>query len=95
MMLGSTANYVLHHAQCPVVIVHGRQTAPPRRVVVGGDAPSHEAVGRGEAVEEVDGDVGRGLLQGLGGVESGGAGPDDRDAKGVEGDGHAAVTGVR
>ena len=37
MMLGSTANYVLHHAQCPVVIVHGRQTAPPRRVVVGVD----------------------------------------------------------
>lgn len=37
MMLGSTANYVLHHAERPVVVVRGDRTAPPRRVVVGVD----------------------------------------------------------
>ena len=37
MMLGSTANYVLHHADQPVVIVHGDATRAPRRVVVGVD----------------------------------------------------------
>jgi nucleotide-binding universal stress UspA family protein len=38
MMLGSTANYVLHHTQRPVVIVRGEHVDPPRRVVVGVDA---------------------------------------------------------
>lgn len=37
MMLGSTANYVLHHASQPVVVVHGAEPTPPRTVVVGID----------------------------------------------------------
>ena len=43
MMLGSTANYVLHHTTRPVVVVRGRimeegtQVTPPRFVVVGVD----------------------------------------------------------
>lgn len=37
MMLGSTANYVLHHTERPVVIVRGERAAPPKRVVVGVD----------------------------------------------------------
>jgi nucleotide-binding universal stress UspA family protein len=35
LMLGSTANYVLHHAAQPVIVLHGDPIAPPRRVVVG------------------------------------------------------------
>jgi nucleotide-binding universal stress UspA family protein len=38
LMLGSTANYVLHHARCPVVVARGRSDEPVRRVVVGVDA---------------------------------------------------------
>lgn len=37
MMLGSTANYVLHHTERPVVIIRGEHEAPPRRIVVGVD----------------------------------------------------------
>jgi nucleotide-binding universal stress UspA family protein len=37
MMLGSTANYVLHHTRRPVVIVRGDHAGMPRRVVVGVD----------------------------------------------------------
>jgi nucleotide-binding universal stress UspA family protein len=37
MMLGSTANYVLHNAPQPVVVVHGDASRAPRRVVVGVD----------------------------------------------------------
>jgi nucleotide-binding universal stress UspA family protein len=37
MMLGSTANYVLHHADRPVVVTHGDRTDLPRRIVVGVD----------------------------------------------------------
>jgi nucleotide-binding universal stress UspA family protein len=37
MMLGSTANYVLHHTERPVVIVRGDHAGTPRRVVVGVD----------------------------------------------------------
>jgi len=51
LMLGSTANYVLHHARCPVVVVRGRADRPVRRVVVGidathpgGDATENESV---------------------------------------------------
>jgi nucleotide-binding universal stress UspA family protein len=50
MMLGSTANYVLHHAQRPVVVVRGDWDGPPRRVVVGvddhdiGDGVDNESV---------------------------------------------------
>jgi nucleotide-binding universal stress UspA family protein len=48
LMLGSTANYVLHHTRRPVVVVRGERTpphaAPPRTVVVGVDA--HELDGR-------------------------------------------------
>jgi len=37
-MLGSTANYVVHHATTPVVVVRGDEpVSPPRRVVVGVD----------------------------------------------------------
>jgi len=45
LMLGSTANYVLHHARCPVVVVRGTADRPVRRVVVGIDAhhPGGEA----------------------------------------------------
>jgi nucleotide-binding universal stress UspA family protein len=37
MMLGSTANYVLHHTERPVVVVRGDHGDVPRRVVVGVD----------------------------------------------------------
>lgn len=37
MMLGSTANYVLHHTERPVVVIRGERAAPPKRVVVGVD----------------------------------------------------------
>ncbi|MEZ5295205.1 MAG: universal stress protein [Ilumatobacteraceae bacterium] len=37
MMLGSTANYVLHHSERPVVVIRGDHVAPPERVVVGVD----------------------------------------------------------
>ncbi len=37
MMLGSTANYVLHHTSRPVVVVRGDHVGPPERVVVGVD----------------------------------------------------------
>lgn len=36
-LLGSTANYVLHHTTKPVVIVRGERADPPRHVVVGVD----------------------------------------------------------
>jgi nucleotide-binding universal stress UspA family protein len=36
MMLGSTANYVLHHTERPVVVIRG-EPAPPRWLVVGVD----------------------------------------------------------
>lgn len=37
MMLGSTANYVLHHSERPVVVIRGDHVAPPETVVVGVD----------------------------------------------------------
>ena len=37
MMLGSTANYVIHHTDLPVVVVRGDHQRPARRVVVGVD----------------------------------------------------------
>lgn len=37
LMLGSTANYVVHHSQQPVVVVRGERHEPPRHVVVGVD----------------------------------------------------------
>lgn len=37
MMLGSTANYVVHHTERPVVIVRAENEAPPKHVVVGVD----------------------------------------------------------
>jgi nucleotide-binding universal stress UspA family protein len=37
MMLGSTANYVLHHTQRPVVVVRGDHLTPPKRIIVGVD----------------------------------------------------------
>lgn len=37
MMLGSTANYVLHHTARPIVVIRGEFATPPKRVVVGVD----------------------------------------------------------
>ncbi len=37
LMLGSTANYVVHHAEQPVVVVRGERLGAPRHVVVGVD----------------------------------------------------------
>lgn len=38
LMLGSTANYVLHHTERPVIVVRGDEpTAPPQTIVVGVD----------------------------------------------------------
>lgn len=37
MMLGSTANYVVHHSEIPVVVIRGDHIGPPERVVVGVD----------------------------------------------------------
>lgn len=48
LMLGSTANYVLHHTERPVVVIRGEHADPPRRVVVGVDAHDLE----GDAVNE-------------------------------------------
>lgn len=46
LMLGSTANYVLHHAMCPVAVVRGdSDTAGTRHVIVGVDAHHMEEPG--------------------------------------------------
>jgi nucleotide-binding universal stress UspA family protein len=45
LMLGSTANYVLHRATCPVVIVRGSGGTSVRRVLVGVDAHDMEVDG--------------------------------------------------
>lgn len=37
VILGSTANYVLHHLDRPVVVIRGDRFGPPNRVVVGVD----------------------------------------------------------
>lgn len=37
LMLGSTANYVLHHTERPVVIIRGERATAPKRIVVGVD----------------------------------------------------------
>jgi nucleotide-binding universal stress UspA family protein len=37
MMLGSTANYVIHHSARPVIVVRGDHVGPPERIVVGVD----------------------------------------------------------
>ncbi|TDT17661.1 nucleotide-binding universal stress UspA family protein [Ilumatobacter fluminis] len=37
MMLGSTANYVVHHSERPVIVIRGDHVAPPARIVVGVD----------------------------------------------------------
>lgn len=37
VVLGSTANYVLHHTERPVVVIRGDHTNKPRHVVVGVD----------------------------------------------------------
>ena len=43
LLLGSTANYVMHHTKAPVVVVRGACRVPVRRVVVGIDDPhGHE-----------------------------------------------------
>src|SRR5690606_22992229 len=50
-------------------------------LVVGRHAEAHQAVRRGQAVEQVDGDVLTPLEERLGGVEASGAGTDDGDAQ--------------
>ncbi len=37
MILGSTANYVIHHTEQPVVIIRGEYSGPPAHVAVGVD----------------------------------------------------------
>jgi nucleotide-binding universal stress UspA family protein len=37
MMLGSTANYVVHHSEIPVIVIRGDHVGAPERVVVGVD----------------------------------------------------------
>jgi nucleotide-binding universal stress UspA family protein len=39
LLLGSTANYAMHHTKAPVVVVRGACRVPVRRVVVGIDDP--------------------------------------------------------
>lgn len=46
LILGSTANYVLHHTAKPVVVIRGAEIRPPRRIVVGVD--DHELMTDGE-----------------------------------------------
>ena len=53
MMLGSTANYVLHHTERPVVVVRGDHTGPPRHVVVGVDDHDLSAGAENESVRAV------------------------------------------
>jgi nucleotide-binding universal stress UspA family protein len=53
MMLGSTANYVLHHTQRPVVVVRGEHADPPRKVVVGVDAHDLDGAAENESVRAV------------------------------------------
>ena len=48
MMLGSTANYVVHHSDRPVVVIRGDHVGPPERVVVGVDE-----IGRASCRERV------------------------------------------
>jgi len=50
MMLGSSANYVVHHATRPVVVVHGDGGTSTRRVVVGVDDHDLAAGGDNDAV---------------------------------------------
>jgi nucleotide-binding universal stress UspA family protein len=47
LLLGSTANHVVHHTRQPVVVVRGETRLPVRRVVVGVDEP-----GRGREPDE-------------------------------------------
>ncbi len=58
MVLGSTANYVLHHSERPSIVVRGDHHRPPRRVVVGVDdhdidADAHGGLGENESVRAV------------------------------------------
>jgi nucleotide-binding universal stress UspA family protein len=50
LMLGSTANYVLHHTERPVVIIRGEHGEVPKKVVVGVD--DHD-IAAGEENESV------------------------------------------
>lgn len=43
LLLGSTANYVIHHTERPVVVVRGECRLPVRTVVVGVDQPGDGA----------------------------------------------------
>lgn len=68
MMLGSTANYVLHHTARPTVVIRGEFTTPPKRVVVGVD--DHD-LGEGDAPPSGENESVRALrwAYGLPGVE--------------------------
>ncbi len=50
LMLGSTANYVLHHTKRPVVIIRGESAVPPKAVVVGVDADDLDGRSENESV---------------------------------------------
>lgn len=43
LLLGSTAHYVIHHTESPVVVVRGAERLPVRRVVVGVDEAHDDA----------------------------------------------------
>ncbi len=49
MMLGSTANYVVHHSTRPVVVVRGNWVSSCERVVVGVDLHAERGDGRTDA----------------------------------------------
>jgi nucleotide-binding universal stress UspA family protein len=50
LMLGSTANYVLHHTKRPVVIIRGESAVPPKAIVVGVDASDLDDRSENESV---------------------------------------------
>ena len=53
MMLGSTANYVLHHTGRPVVVIRGDHLDRPKRVVVGVDDHDLDEGAENESVRAV------------------------------------------
>ena len=50
MMLGSTANYVLHHTEVPVAVVRGGARQEIRRLIVGVDDHDLDEAGENESV---------------------------------------------
>lgn len=50
LMLGSTANYVLHHTKRPVAVIRGESAVPPKAIVVGVDADDLDDRSENESV---------------------------------------------